>query len=222
MRLLIIEDDKLAAESLREAMRRDYAVDLAFNAKQAEELANSNEYDLLMIDYNLPDGDGMTLAQKLRAQEITAPFLMVTGRSGIDDKVTALDAGVDDYITKPFQIDELLARVRALLRRQHKAFEPNTLKIADLELNISARSVTRGEQKINLRRKEFQLLEFLMRNKGRTVTRDLILEHVWDNSSDPTTNIVDVHMKYLRDKIDKGHAQKLIHTIYGLGYKIEA
>jgi DNA-binding response OmpR family regulator len=222
MKILIIEDDKDTAESLRDSLRRDYAVDVAFNGKDGEVTASNNDYDLLMIDYNLPDIDGMSLAKDLRTHDILTPILMVTGRGGVDDKVDALDAGIDDYLTKPFQVTELLARVRALLRRSHNPYSHNVLKVGNLTLDISARNAYRGEDRIPLRRKELQLLEFLMRNKGRTVTRDMILEHVWDSSAEPTTNIVDVHMKYLRDKIDKNYEPKLIRTVYGLGYKIEA
>ncbi len=222
MRILLIEDDRLTADTIAEKLRQQYAVDAVYTGKDGEVHANENEYDLLIIDYNLPDIDGVTVCRNLRRDDIRTPILILTGRTETHDKVNALDAGADDYLTKPFSFDELQARIRALMRRNTETLVPHTLTIEDLNLDTNTSTVTRAGRKIHLRRKELQLLEYLMRNRGRTLTRDMIVEHIWDSTSDPLTNTVDVHIKYLRDRIDKSFSKKLIKTVYGLGYKIDA
>lgn len=221
MRLLIVEDDQKSAQVLRDAMKQSYSVDVAHSAADAEYEANVNEYDLIMVDFNLPDATGASLCRTLRHNEITAPILILTGRISVEDKVLALDSGADDYMTKPFSLAELQARLRALLRRHTLSSSSAQLSLGDLSIDLSTNTVVRGGQPITLRRKEFQLLEYLVRNHGRVVTRDMIFEHLWDNYGDPVTNTVDVHVKYLRDQLDKPFAKKMIKTIYGLGYKIE-
>ena len=220
MRILVIEDDKNLTEVIVSKLKTHYAVDVAENGAKGEECAYQNEYDLIVLDYNLPDTDGVTLCQNLRKHDITTPVLILTGRAAIPDKVKALDSGADDYLTKPFSFEELTARIRALLRRKTDLTAQPVLIIDDLTLDLASSTVSRGNLKIQLRRKELQLLEFLMRNRGRTVSRQMIMEHIWDNNSDPLTNTVDVHIKYLRDRIDKPFRKKLIKTVYGLGYKI--
>ncbi len=220
MRILIIEDDLEMAHSIRDVLKKQYAVDLASTGTEGEYQAFINEYDLIILDLNLPDIKGIQVCQLLRDNDIKAPVLMLTGQNQVDDKVQALDAGADDYLTKPFEPAELQARIRALLRRNSR-HRSTTLSLGDLTIDTATHAVTRGEQVIHLRRKEFQLLEYLLSNTGRTITRSMIMQHIWDSSRDPVTNTVDVHIKYLRDRIDKGFPQKLIKTVYGLGYKIE-
>jgi two-component system copper resistance phosphate regulon response regulator CusR len=220
MRILLVEDDQAMADLVADKIRHQYAVDVAPTGAQGEKLAHENDYDVVIIDYNLPDMDGVALCKNLRTSDIKTPVLMLTGRSEIKDKVSALDAGADDYLTKPFSFEELSARIRALLRRKADTLTQPVLTIEDLTLDLASSSVTRGGNKIELRRKELQLLEYLMRNKGRTLSRNMIVEHIWDSNSDPLTNTVDVHIKYLRDRIDKPYRKKLIKTVYGLGYKI--
>jgi DNA-binding response OmpR family regulator len=222
MRLLIVEDEKNTALTLRDAMKRQYSIDLVYSAAEAEYQASINEYDAILIDFNLPDSTGPHLCRSLRRNEVIAPILVLTGRTNIEDKVLALDAGADDYMTKPFNMAELQARLRALLRRHHPTTSSSELSIGDLVIDLTKNTVRREGHMILLRRKEFQLLEYLVRNRGRVVTRNMIVEHIWDNLSDPITNTVDVHVKYLRDQIDKPFPKKLIKTIYGMGYKIDS
>jgi DNA-binding response OmpR family regulator len=220
MRLLLIEDDHLISKTLCEALRYAYVIDVAASGKEGEEFAHTNEYDVILLDFNLPDMNGAQICSNFRQQNIQTPILMLTGRSQIHDKVTALDAGADDYVTKPFDITELKARMRAVLRRNPSLLHTTVLSVDDLYLDLAQCTVWRGNQDIVLRRKEFQLLEYLVRNKGRTLTRSMIIEHIWESARDVTENTIDVHMKHLRDLIDKGSSHKLIKTIYGLGYKI--
>jgi DNA-binding response OmpR family regulator len=184
-------------------------------------LAHINDYDLIILDYVLPDGNGVELCAKLRKANIRIPILFVTVRYGIRDKVAALDAGADDYIVKPFSVKELHARIRALMRRSLNVYNDDILKIDDLTLDISERTVVRDQKDIYLRKKEFNLLEYMIRNKNRVLTRSMILEHVWEGGAEELSNTVDVHIKYLRDKVDKPFKRKLIKTIHGLGYKID-
>ena len=221
MHILFIEDDKLTAATIAEKLRRHYSVDVVIAGLEGESKAHQIEYDLLIIDYNLPDIDGLTVCKRIRENGLKIPILMLTGRAETKDKVAALDAGADDYLTKPFSFEELLARIRALIRRHVDAPIAQRITVNDLTLDMSNYTVSRGGVEIPLRRKQLQLLEYLLLNRGRTVTRDMIVEHIWDSSGDPFTNTVDVHIKYLRDQIDKNFPKKLIKTVYGIGYRIE-
>lgn len=221
MRLLIIEDDKLLANTLKDKLRQSYAVDIALSGKDGLYQAQVTHYDIISLDIVLPDIDGVDLCCKLRASGVKTPILMLTGSEAIAEKVKALDAGADDYLTKPFSFDELTARLRALLRRSPEVFEPLELRVNDLVIDIKRRTVTREGQTIALRRKEFDLLEYLARNTGRVLSRGMILEHVWNNDAELYTNTIDVHIKNLRDRIDRDFRQKLIKTVHGLGYKLE-
>jgi len=222
MKILIVEDDKQTAEIIRDLMKDYYAVDVAHTGEDGEYQASVNEYDLLMLDIVLPDIDGVEICKKIRENGIKTPILMLTGKMETKDKVTALDCGADDYLTKPFKFAELLARTRALVRRSPNTITSNLLCVDDLTLDVASNTVKRSGKMIPLRRKEFGLLEYLMRNIGLVLTRSMILEHVWDSSTDPITNTIDVHIKYLRNMVDKQFDKKLIKTVHGLGYKIEA
>ena len=221
MKILIIEDDKQTAKTIKDGMKDYYAVDLAYTGEDGEYQAQVNNYDAIILDLMLPDIDGISICKKIRESGIKTPILALTGRTKVRDKVSALDSGIDDYLTKPFSFAELLARVRTLMRRSPETFSSNLLSVGDLSLDVISKTVKRKRVKIFLRRKEFDLLEFLMRNQRRVMTRFMILEHVWDSSVDPVTNTIDVHIKTLRDRIDKPFAKKLIKTVHGFGYKIE-
>jgi DNA-binding response OmpR family regulator len=221
MRVLLIEDDKNMAVTIKETLDKYFVTEIAHTGEIGEYLVNINVYDLIIIDWSLPDIDGLTLCKKIRKAGLTIPILMLTGQAEVEKKVIALDAGADDYLTKPFRFEELLARIRALLRRQSTTLTPNTLSVNGLTLDPSRKIVKRNDTLITLRRKEFYLLEYLMRNNGRVITREMILDHIWDSNTDSITNIVDVHIKYLRDKVDKPFKKKLIKTVHGIGYKIE-
>lgn len=222
MKVLVVEDDKQTAETIRDVMKDYYAVDVAFTGKDGEYQASVNEYDTIVLDIVLPDIDGIEVCKKIRESKIKTPILMLTGKVDIKDKVTALDSGADDYLTKPFKSAELLARTRALMRRIPSTFDSTKLSVGNLTLDVSTNKVEHKGKTVPLRRKEFGLLEYLMRNSGYTLTRTMILEHVWDSDTDPITNTVDVHINYLRGKIDSPFGTKLIKTVHGLGYKIEA
>lgn len=220
MRLLIIEDDQGIAVSLQESLKKHYVVDVAHTGEDGLFQAEVNHPDIIILDLKLPDMDGQEVCGTLRASRISAPILILTGRAQIEDKILMLDAGADDYLVKPFSLGELNARLRALMRRNQ---EPLSVILAtdDLQLDVASRSAKRGATQLNLRRKEFDLLEYLMRNQGNPVSREMILEHVWHNDNDIWTNAVDVHIKYLRDKVDRPFARQLIKTVHGVGYKIE-
>lgn len=221
MKILLVEDEKKIAQALRERLKEDYTVELAFSGKEAEYLLNINIYDLIILDLALPDIDGITFCQHIRSIGIKTPILVLTGEMTIPKKVTALDSGADDYLTKPFHMNELLARIRALLRRQSEQTTSNILEIGDLQLDLIKKSVKRGEKEITLKRKELQILEYFMRNPGKIISRNMLLEHIWDSAYESFGNTVDVHVNYLRNQIDKPFDKKLIKTIYGLGYKME-
>lgn len=221
MKILLIEDDKQMASSLKEAIKGYYLVDIAYTGEEGEYLVQVNEYDLVILDLMLPDMNGVEICRKIREEGVKTPVLVLTGKLQTRDKVEALDLGADDYLTKPFNFAELLARIRALLRRSPETFFSNKLSVSGLTLDVVANKVDYQGEEICLRRKCFRLLEYLMRNQGRVMTRPMILEHVWESSVDPITNTVDVHIKVLRDKVDKPFGSSLIKTVYGLGYKIE-
>jgi two-component system, OmpR family, response regulator len=221
MRLLIIEDNKRVALALRETLRTSYVVDVEYSAKGALNNINLSHYDVILLDLGLPDMDGQALCRQLRDRNITAPIIIVTGDDATVTKVGVLDSGADDYVTKPFSKEELKARIRAVMRR-HGHRKAASLRLGDLELDPASRIVVRASKEINLRRKEFDLLEYMMRNHGRTLTRPMIIDHVWESGDGLWTNAVDVHIKYLRDKIDRPFGSQLIKTVHGVGYKLDA
>ena len=218
MRLLVVEDEKKVASFIKKGLEEEgYAVDLASDGEVGLDMALDGVHDLIILDMNLPMMDGISVLQKLRQKKMATPVLLLTVRATIEDKVLGLDSGADDYLTKPFAFEELVARVRALLRRRAEA-EPSVLQIADLRLDPARRIVFRGDEKIDLTPKEFSLLDYFMRNPGRVLTRTMIAEHVWDYDFDPMTNVIDVYVNYLRKKIESSREPKLIHTVRGVGY----
>jgi two-component system copper resistance phosphate regulon response regulator CusR len=222
MRILLVEDEPNAARMLAKGLRqRAYAVDVAADGEEALYQASVNDYDLIILDVLLPLKDGFEVCRELRAAGAVVPVLMLTARDAVQDRVTGLDLGADDYLVKPFDFHELLARVRALLRRGH-ALRPETLTIADLVIDTRAQQVRRGEQKIELTVKEYALLEYLAWRAGEVVSRADIAEHVWDESFDPFSNSIEVYVQRLRRKLDEGHALKLIRTRRGAGYLLAA
>jgi heavy metal response regulator len=221
MRILIIEDeDKIAAFLKRGLKEEGYAVDAAADGEQGYFLASTQDYDLIILDLMLPGLDGLSLCRKLRAEGNEARILVLTARDKVGDKVQGLNAGADDYLTKPFAFEELLARVRAQLRKR-EAGSPTKLQVADLTMDLLAHKVLRAGREIELTAREFALLEYLIRNVGIVVTRTMIAEHVWDVNFDTFTNVIDVYMSYLRDKIDRAFPDKLIQTVRGRGYVIK-
>lgn len=221
MRILLVEDDSDLAQFIRKGLREErYAVDFAADGEEGLRLALDNPYDLLILDIMLPKLDGLTLCRRVRAKGKSTPVLLLTARNTVEDKVSGFDTGADQFLTKPFAFAELLARVRALLRRGGPQ-QPMHLKAADLELDPTSRRVRRAGKNISLTNKEYALLEFLLRNKDRVLTRTAIIEHVWDISYDPMTNIVDAHIRALRAKIDRDFSPPLIATVRGVGYMIQ-
>ena len=222
MRILIAEDDEALARFVRQGLESEhYEVDVVSDGEQARAAAVELEYDLVILDLNLPKVDGIAILRQLRTKKPSMPVLILTQRTRVEDRVQCLDGGADDYLPKPFSFSELSARIRALLRRSHLPSE-SVLTIADLKLDRVQHLVERGGRRIDLTAKEFSLLEYLMRNAGRSVTRSMILEHVWNLTFDTTTNLVDVYINYVRRKIDDGHATKLIRTVRGVGYELKA
>jgi heavy metal response regulator len=222
MRLLVVEDEKKVAGFIKQGLEEEgYAVDVAFDGEEGLGMALERVHDLIILDISLPKMDGILILQELRKKKVTTPVLLLTVRATIEDKVLGLDQGADDYLTKPFAFQELIARVRALLRRRADA-GPTVLRIADLSLDPARRIVSRGSDKIELTPKEFALLDYFMRNPERVLTRTIIAEHVWNYDFDTTTNVIDVYVNYLRKKIDTGQKPNLIHTIRGVGYMLKA
>ena len=223
MRLLVVEDDrKLASYIVKGFQEAGFAVDHCADGEQGLIMATGNEYDAAVIDIMLPGLNGLALVQELRKQRSQVPVLILSAKASVDDRVKGLQTGGDDYLPKPFAFAELLARVQALVRRGSRETEPTTLEVADLKLDLLSRKVTRGTHKIELQAREFSLLEYLMRNAGRVVTKTMILSHVWDYSFDPQTNVVDVLVCRVRSKVDKNFEPKLIRTRRGMGYVLEA
>ena len=221
MRILVIEDEAKVASFIKRALEEEsYAVDLRADGVQGLDLALSDSYDLIVIDLMLPGLPGLEVLKRLREEKIQAPVLILTAQSQVDQKVKGLDAGADDYLTKPFAIDELLARVRALLRRG-AADAPGVLQIDDLVLNPATREVTRGGQRIDLTLKEYALLEYFMRHAGRVLTRPMISEHVWNQDFDTFTNVIDVYIGLLRKKLESAGPAPRIVTLRGVGYCLQ-
>jgi DNA-binding response OmpR family regulator len=222
MRILIAEDDAALARFVSQGLEAEhYQVDISSDGEQARNAANEVDYDVVILDLNLPKLDGVSILRQLRLKKPTLPVLILTQRTRVEDRVQCLDTGADDYLAKPFSYSELSARIRALIRRSHLPSE-SVLVIDDLKLDRIEHRVERASRRIELTSKEFSLLEYLMRNTGRRVTRAMIIEHVWNLTFDTTTNVVDVYINYLRRKIDDGHPRKLIHTIRGVGYELSA
>ena len=222
MRLLLIEDDKKIALFVKTGLRESgFAVDHATDGEDGLHLALTEPYDIAVIDLMLPTVDGLTIIRKMRNKEINTPVLILSAKRSIGERVEGLKTGGDDYLVKPFAFSELLARVQALIRRSTLVTSPSDLKVADLTLNIHTRKVHRAGQEVDLQPLEFSLLEYLMRNAGRIVTKTMIMEHVWDYNFNPQTNVVEARICYLRDKIDKNFDSKLIHTVRGVGYVLK-
>jgi len=217
MRILVVEDDsKIASFVVKGLKQSGYAVDHCVDGEEAMAVALATPYDAAVIDLMLPKLDGLSLIQRLRAKGTRTPVLILSAKASVDDRVKGLQAGGDDYVTKPFAFSELLARVQALIRRATQSSEPTRLTVGDLQLDLLAREATRGTERIELQPREFSLLEYLMRHPGRTVTKTMILEHVFDYSFDPQTNVVDVLVHRLRSKVDPEKTR--LHTIRGVGY----
>jgi heavy metal response regulator len=222
MRLLVVEDEKKVASFIKKGLEEEgYVVDLAYDGESGLELALEQVHDLMVLDVHLPKKNGLRLLQELREEKVNTPVLLLTVRAAIEDKVLGLDSGADDYLTKPFAFQELVARIRALLRRRTEG-EGAILRIADLTLDPARRLVHRGEEPIELTAREYSLLEYFMRNPGRVLTRTMIAERVWGYDFDSMTNVIDVYVNYLRKKIDADREPKLIHTVRGVGYVLRA
>jgi two-component system, OmpR family, copper resistance phosphate regulon response regulator CusR len=221
MRILVVEDEPVAAAVLAKGLREhSYAVDIACDGNAALEQAGINDYDLLIVDVLLPGISGLDLCQRLRADGLTVPILMLTARGGPDQRVEGLDAGADDYLPKPYHFPELLARIRALLRRG-PALASTVLAVDDLTIDTRGRRVERARRPVQLTTKEYALLEYLARRRGEIVGRADIAEHVWDDSFDPMSNLIEVYVQRLRRKVDDGHSVKLIRTHRGAGYTLD-
>ena len=222
MRVLVAEDDPVIADFVAQGLREaGYAVDVASTGPDGLRMASSGSYDAAVIDVMLPGLDGLSLIEQLRAKKIQTPVLILSARHSVDDRVKGLQAGGDDYLTKPFAFAELVARLQALLRRAGATTEPTRLVVGGLSLDLLSRKVERAGRPIDLRPREFALLEYLLRHPGRVLSKTMILSHVWGYSFDPGTNVVDVLVSRLRDKIDEGFDRKLIHTVRGAGYVLK-
>ena len=221
MRILVIEDEVKIAQFIKRGLKEEgYAVDVANDGEQGHFMLSSNEYDAIILDLMLPKIDGLTLCRTLRKDGCQTPIIMLTAKDTVKDKVKGLDSGADDYLPKPFAFEELLARVRVLLRKKDSRVQTQ-LKVDDLNLDLLTHKVTRGDREIDLTVKEYALLEYMMRNAGNIVTRTMISEHVWDINFDTFTNVIDVYINYLRNKIDSSFPDKMIHTVRGKGYLLK-
>ena len=222
MRILVVEDDEKIASFLAKGLKQSgFSVDTAADGEEALPLCRSVKYDSIVLDIMLPKLDGLSVLHAIRRDKQLVPVLLLSAKASVDNRVAGLQPGADDYLTKPFAFSELLARLQALIRRATHVAEPTTLAIGELSMNLLTREVFRAGQKIELQSREFALLELLMRHPGRPITKTMILEHVWDYSFDPQTNVVDVLAHRLRSKLEKGFASKLVHTIRGVGYVIK-
>jgi heavy metal response regulator len=221
MRVLVVEDEKRIADFLSRGLQSaGYAVDVVHTGANAIERVHSTEYDLVVLDLGLPDIDGLQVLEKIKNRKTIPPVLILSARDAVDDRVKGLEQGADDYLVKPFAFVELLARARVLLRRGQPT--PEKLQVGDLTLDCIRRKVSRNNENIELAPKEFSILEYMMRNRGRPLSRTMIVEHVWDMDYDGLTNIVDVYIRHLRSKIDDRFPTKMIHTVRGIGYMLDA
>ena len=221
MYILVVEDERRLAQVVRKVLEEEgHTVDVAHDGEEGLAMAMDGSHDVVVLDVLLPGIDGFEVCRSLRANRVDVPVLLLTALDGVEDRVRGLDSGADDYLPKPFAFQELLARLRALGRRRVQAREPDQLQAADLVLDLRRRRALRDGRTIDLSPKEFSLLEFLMRNQGRVVTRTQILDHVWGYDYSPDSNLVDVYVTYLRRKIDRGHGKKLIRTVRGAGYTV--
>lgn len=221
MRVLIVEDEKRMASFIQRGLKEEgFAVDVASDGEQGWEYASMNDYDVILLDWMLPKMDGLAVCARIRQEGSRVPILMLTVRDTVEDKIKGLDQGADDYLTKPFAFDELLARIRALTRRPRELQEQTVLKAGNLTVDLVGRRVLVGADQVTLSQKEFALLEFLMRRKGQVVTRSQIAEHVWDLHFDPMSNTIDVYINFLRKKIDGSRKKSRIETLRGSGYRI--
>jgi two-component system OmpR family response regulator len=222
MRALLVEDDRKIASFILKGLRAaGYAVDHAADGEEGLHMAITEPYDAAIIDIMLPKLDGLSLIEQMRKKKVNTPVIILSAKGSVDDRVKGLQTGGDDYLTKPFAFSELLARVQALIRRAGGVSEPTRLSVGELSLNLLTREVVRGERKIELQPLEFSLLEYLMRNAGRVVSKTMIMEHVWDYNFDPQTNVVEARICRLRDKIDRDFEKKLIQTVRGVGYVLK-
>ncbi len=222
MRILVVEDDDKIASFLAKGLKQSgFSVDTASDGEEALSLCRSVNYDSVVLDIMLPKLDGLSVLRTIRREKKLVPVLLLSAKASVDNRVTGLQAGADDYLTKPFAFSELLARLQALIRRATHVTEPTTLAVGDLSMNLLTREVFRAGQKIDLQSREFALLELLLRHPGRPITKTMILEHIWDYSFDPQTNVVDVLAHRLRSKLEKGFPSKIVHTIRGVGYVIK-
>ncbi len=222
MRILLVEDDLRTADIIRKMLSQaGYTVEHARDGEEGLVLALNEPYDAAVLDVMLPKLDGIQLIEKIRKKDINLPVIFLSALSTVDERIKGLRAGGDDYMVKPFALSELLTRIQALLRRSTSMTEPTTLTVGDLSMDLLSRKVSRSNRTIDLQHLEFSLLEYLMRNAGRVVSKTMIIEHVWDYSFDPHTNVVEARICHLRDKIDRPFEKKLIHTIRGAGYILE-
>jgi len=223
MRILVVEDDQKIASFVVNGLKQNgFAVDRCADGDEGLLFARTTPYDAAVVDVMLPKLDGLNLVQTLRREKISVPVIILSAKASVDDRIKGLQAGGDDYLTKPFAFSELLARVQALIRRATHVTEPTRLMVGDLVFDLLSREVSRAGRKIELQARELSLLEYLMRHAGRTVTKTMIMEHVWDYSFDPQTNVVDVLVHRLRSKVDKEFPGKMIHTLRGVGYVLKA
>jgi heavy metal response regulator len=222
VRILVVEDERKVASFIKKGFEEEgYAVDLASDGEAAVFQAETNDYDVIILDWMIPKKDGPAVVKHLRASGVTTPVIMLTARDTVRDEIQGFDSGADDYLTKPFEFAVLLRRTRALFRRGRSDL-PTVLTLADLRMDLLSRKVTRGGKPINLTAKEYSLLEYFMRNAGKVLTRTTIAEHVWDVHFDSDTNVIDVYVNYLRNKIDRPFEQKLLQTVRGVGYVLKA
>ncbi len=222
MRILVVEDDKKIASFIVKGMQQaSFAVDHVVRGEEGFTMAQTYDYDAMVVDIMLPGMDGLTLIESLRSEGVSTPVLILSAKHSVDDKIRGFHKGGDDYLTKPFSFSELLVRIQALIRRSTMAAPSNAIVVEDLKLDLMTREVTRADREISLQPREFALLEYLMRNAGNVVSKTMILEHVWDYHFDPQTNVVDVLVHRLRNKIDRGYEKPLIQTIRGVGYVLK-
>lgn len=221
MKLLIIEDNRSVAQALRRQLSHEYIVELAYSAESGLQKLQANTYAVVLLDLSLPDKDGLTICKEVRASGLAVPILVLTGIDTVDSRVSLLRSGADDYLTKPFEIAELTARIAALSRRKDKVLADSIITFRDVSIDTIKREVVRAGVKVELRRKEYDILRYLIANAGRMVSREMIMQHVWESGRESWNNTIDVHIKHLRDRIDRPFEVPLIKTVYGIGYMVD-